>query len=257
MKIGVAQTRPVKGDIEANIRAHRQLISLAVEQGAELLVFPELSITGYEPELAKELVTTAGDSRFDVFEQLSDAHHMIIGIGVPVTAGSGIQVVAGNDIPVAGNGIQIGLVLFQPDQPRITYAKQYLHADELPYFVNGREQVFLTAGQEKIALSICYELSVPEHATRAHAGGATVYLSSVAKTAVGAAKAAETLSRTAAAYGMWVLMASCVGHCDNFDCGGRTSVWDTEGRLLAQLNDIDEGILVLDTGTGAIVEKML
>lgn len=242
MKIGVAQTRPVKGEIDRNIAAHRRLISLAVEQRAEMLVFPELSITGYEPALAKDLATTAADGRFDVFQQLSDGHHMTIGIGVPVPDGVGVQ---------------IGLVLFQPHRSRVTYAKQYLHSDELPYFVKGKEQLLLTMGKERIAPSICYELSVPAHAAGAYDGGATIYLSSVAKAAAGATKAADTLAETARTYSMWVLMANCIGRCDKDDCGGNSSVWDREGRLLAQLNDIDEGILLLDTDTGVVIEKML
>jgi predicted amidohydrolase len=242
MKIGVAQTRPVRGDIDRNIGAHRQLISLAVEQGAEMLVFPELSITGYEPELAKGLATTAADSRFGIFQQLSDRHEITLGIGVPVMNGSGIQ---------------IGLVFFQPERESITYAKQYLHPDELPYFVEGRGQVFFTRGNEKIAPSICYELSVPAHAAGASSGGSTVYLSSVAKTAAGAVKAAEILAETARIYSMWVLVANCIGLCDKDDCGGKSSVWNREGRLLTQLNDIDEGILVLDTDTGTVIEKIL
>ena len=47
MKIGVVQTRPVKGDIAANLADHQRWASLAVERGVGLLVFPELSITGY------------------------------------------------------------------------------------------------------------------------------------------------------------------------------------------------------------------
>ena len=57
MKIALVQARPVKGDIEANIAAHKRLIGLAVLNGADMIIFPELSITGYEPELANELAT--------------------------------------------------------------------------------------------------------------------------------------------------------------------------------------------------------
>jgi len=57
MKICVAQTRPVKGDIQSNIENHKKFIDLAVSGGADTIIFPELSLTGYEPELAKELAT--------------------------------------------------------------------------------------------------------------------------------------------------------------------------------------------------------
>ena len=72
MKIAVAQTRPVKGDIKANIEHHKKMINLAISHGADMIIFPELSITGYEPELAKELATNQDDSRFDELQQISD-----------------------------------------------------------------------------------------------------------------------------------------------------------------------------------------
>jgi predicted amidohydrolase len=242
MKIGVAQTRPIKGDISANIIQHKQLIALAVGQGADILVFPELSITGYEPELARELATTPDDSRFDDFQLISNESKVIIGIGVPLQSEAGVL---------------IGLVIFESNKPRRVYAKQFLHADEVPYFVPGDGQVFLSMDETKIAFSICYELSVPEHAAYAHEQEATVYLSSVAKTAVGATRAIETLRGIAEQYGMAVLMSSCIGPCDNFDAGGRSAVIDNQGKLLAQLNDTHEGLLIFDTDTSAIIEKVL
>ncbi len=54
MKICVAQARPVKGDIPSNIDNHKKLIDLAILNGADTIIFPELSITGFEPELSKE-----------------------------------------------------------------------------------------------------------------------------------------------------------------------------------------------------------
>lgn len=57
MKICVAQTRPVKGNIEQNIISHKELLSIAIEHNAAMIIFPELSITGYEPNLAAGLAT--------------------------------------------------------------------------------------------------------------------------------------------------------------------------------------------------------
>ena len=41
MKLCVAQTRPVKGDISANITHHKKLIDLAIGMGADTIIFPE------------------------------------------------------------------------------------------------------------------------------------------------------------------------------------------------------------------------
>ena len=240
MKICVAQTRSVKGDTRRNIDNHKKIIDLAVSNGAGVIIFPELSLTGYEPGLAKELATTPGDPRFDDFQKISDHKQITIGVGMPVKSNTSIL---------------ISMIIFQPRTARQTYSKQYLHPDEYPYFINGQGQVFLMENREKIALAICYELSVPEHAANAHKNEAQIYVASVAKTAEGVKKAIATLSGIASKYAMTVLMANCIGECDGDECGGKSSAWNKQGLLLGQLNDKEEGILIIDTGTGELVEK--
>ena len=234
MKICVAQTRPVKGDIHRNIAQHKKLIDLAVVNKADTIVFPELSITGYEPELAQELATHLEDSRFDDFQEISDVHQLTIGVGMPIK----------ND-----NGISIGMILCQPNQARQLYAKKYLHADEEPFFISGQSTVSFIGNKNNIALAICYELSVPEHSANAYKSGAEIYLTSVAKTAEGVEKAAKSLSDLAKNYSMTVLMSNCIGHCDNFVSAGKTAIWDNQGTLVGQLDDKQEGILMFDTNT--------
>jgi predicted amidohydrolase len=236
MRIGVAQTRPFKGDVLRNIETHLRLIELAGRAQADMIVFPELSITGYEPELAAVLSTTAEDVRLDIFETLSERYSMTIGVGIPETDKAGVRITE---------------VIFQPGRPRQTYSKQYLHSDEEPYFICGREAGFLRGG--RIALAICYELSVPAHSEQARQGGAEVYLVSVAKTRAGMERAAETLAGIAQRYSMTVLVSNCVGHCDNFDCGGGSAAWNREGVKLGELDGLAEGILVLDTETGEVI----
>ena len=51
MRICVAQSKPIKEDIVANIEQHKKFIHLAIYSKADVIVFPELSITGYEPTL--------------------------------------------------------------------------------------------------------------------------------------------------------------------------------------------------------------
>ena len=47
LKVGLAQINPRLGAIQANLQLHLQTIEEAADQGVELLVFPELSLTGY------------------------------------------------------------------------------------------------------------------------------------------------------------------------------------------------------------------
>jgi predicted amidohydrolase/GNAT superfamily N-acetyltransferase len=232
MKIAVAQLRPFKGDVPKNIEKHRSLISLAVDRGADLIVFPELSVTGYEPALADRLAMNAGDKALETFREISDLGNVTICVGVPLRVASGVE---------------IGMVIFQPLKPPFTYSKRYLHSDELPYFTNGGRQEFLQHQAIKIAPAICYESLLEEHAKEAAAHGAGVYLASVAKSARGLAKAFLHYPEIAGRYSMFVVMSNSTGPSDNFVSAGQSSVWNREGKLLCRMGEHEEGIIVLDT----------
>lgn len=240
MKICAAQTRPITGDIPSNIAGHKRLLDLAVSGGAELVIFPELSLTGYEPRLARELATEPDDGRLEEFQRISDARLLTIGVGLPLRNGAGVS---------------IGTVIFQPRRARQVYAKRYLDSDEEPFFVGGRSFVGLLGGGAKIALAICYELSVSEHAEDAFKRGAKIYFASAAKSAAQVEKASRRLSEIAREYSVTALMSNCVGRCDNFESAGGSAAWDDKGLLLGQLNDADEGILIVDTDTQEVFEK--
>jgi predicted amidohydrolase len=240
MKICIAQTRAVKGDIKANLANHKKSIELAAAHGAKMIIFPELSLTGYEPDLANTLATNKDDERFNELQQVSDEKNIVIGAGIPVRS---------------DKGVQIGMILFRPFQSRQTYFKQYLHPDEEPYFMKGPPQKVLDGVNDHIALAICYEISVPEHTQRAYENGAKIYVASVAKTAGGMEKAFGTLAATAKKYSMVVLVSNCVGECEGKEAGGRSAIWNDKGILLEQLNDKDEGIIIFDTSTQEISKE--
>jgi predicted amidohydrolase len=242
MKISVAQTRPIKGNISDNIDKHKRLIDLATSFKTTVIFFPELSLTSYEPELAKELAINQADARLDDFQEISDTTKITIGLGAPTKTKTGIQ---------------ISMIIFQPDKPRQTYAKQLLHSDELPYFENGNQQIILTVDNAKIAPAICYESLQPEHADQASKLGADIYVASVAKSQNGVNKAMMHYPEVARNYSMPVLMSNCVGFCDNFMSVGLSSVWTKQGKLVGQLDDKNEGLLIFDTVTEEVTRQIL
>src|SRR5262245_28957477 len=134
MRICVAQLRPIAGDIEANVGKHDVLLALALSQNAHLVCFPELSLTGYEPKLATHLATTYDDPRLDIFQKIADSESVYIAVGLPT---------------ISERGTRIGMVVFQPMRPGVSYAKQQLHADELPYFVEGDHQLVLDVANHR------------------------------------------------------------------------------------------------------------
>ncbi|HSJ68571.1 MAG TPA: carbon-nitrogen hydrolase family protein [Anditalea sp.] len=242
MKICVIQNKPIIGDIPQNIDNHLELIKLSLPHSPELIVFPELSITGYDYEAAQNLATDLNDSRFAIFQNWSDLNSVIIGIGVPIK----------DDKKTC-----ISMILFQPNKPRHLYSKKYLHPDEEPYFSPGKTTVGLIGKDLKVALAICYEISVLAHVKNVNKCGAKVYLASVAKFENGIDKALNRLSDIGNEYSMVVLMANSVGKCGENICAGRSSIWDNNGLLLGQLNSTKEGILFIDTETKRVVTKVL
>ncbi|MEW5856235.1 MAG: carbon-nitrogen hydrolase family protein [Cyanobacteriota bacterium] len=242
MKICVAQTKPIKGDIQSNIDNHKKLIELAVFNEADIVIPPELSLTGYEPELSKELATNKDDSRFGDFQMIADTKQITIGVGVPTK----------NNI-----GICISMILFQPNKARQMYSKKYLHSDEEEFFISGQNYTGIIDNKTTIALAICYELSVPEHSENAFKSGAKFYIASVAKLVDQVDKAIETLSNIATKYSMTVFMSNCVGKSEGMKCGGRTSIWNDKGLLLGQLDDTHEGIIIIDTDTQELIKKTI
>jgi predicted amidohydrolase len=234
MKICIAQTNAITGDIPANIEIHRQLISKAIEKQADVIIFPELSLTGYEPSLAKKLATTPDDTRLAIFQTISNSNKIVIGVGLPTKT---------------EKGICITMVIFQPGKERITYSKKYLHSDEDEFFVSGKNFPSLIINEVNISLAICYEISVPQHTADAFKNGPGIYLASVAKSLNGIDKALKTLAEIACKYKVPVLMSNCVGVADGMVCAGRSSILNDKGNVIAQLGDANEAIIVWDSET--------
>jgi predicted amidohydrolase len=240
MLLAAAQLRSDAGNVESNIAKHLALIEVAVDRGADLVFFPELSLTGYEPKLAMALAADLNDRRFDVFQACADAGDVAIGVGFPGRS---------------AEGIRITMAVFQPKTARLAYAKQQLHADEMPFFVQGSGQLILNAGSHVFAPAICYESLQDSHASVAAALGANVYLASVAKPKRNVLRANEHYAAVAKRHSMAVLMANSVGPSDDFVSAGQSAVWNASGELLASMDDTSEGLVTFDAsmGVGSVV----
>ena len=234
MKLCAVQYASVTGDVESNVARHVEFVELAASHGAELIFFPELSLTGYEPTLAKGLATHEEDPRLDVFQRLSDTHGIVIGAGLAL---------------VTSRKPRIGMVVFQPQTGRHAYAKQRLHEDELPYFSPGERPMLIETREHRLALAICYESLQPDHAATAASLGADVYLASVAKQPQGMDEAYAYYATFAREHAMTILLANCVGPCDGDTGGGRSAAWNDRGSYVAALDGLQEAILMLDTAT--------
>lgn len=77
LRIAAGQFAPVRGCLEENMRHHEILVASAALSGVSLIIFPKLSLTGYEPELAEKLAL-AEESCLGPLQALSDQYGMTI-----------------------------------------------------------------------------------------------------------------------------------------------------------------------------------
>ena len=228
--------------MQDNVTRHMALVDLGVRLGANLVVFPELSLTGYEPARAAELSRFSNDSCLEGFQQLCDQNDVSIGVGFPLRT---------EGLP------RISALLFRPNSTPLIYSKRYLHPDEEPYFDSGTVADSTIHSSPKVALAICYELSVPQHAQMAFDAGATAYIASVAKTARGIEDASQQLSDIARQNSALVMLSNCLGVHDGVECVGHSSAWDRKGKLLARLDSESDGVIVVDHDTGYVLTDSL
>ncbi|WP_371195113.1 carbon-nitrogen hydrolase family protein [Glaciecola sp. SC05] len=240
MKICIVQISPQKGNVSANIDSHLAAIRSAVVLGIDVIIFPELSITGFEPALAKQLVQNPHSASFDCFEELAEEHEITIGIGIPTQSDTGLN---------------ISMLIFQPSKHRQVYSKTILHSDELPYFVCGDSEPVIQVRGQKLGIGICYETLQNERFLQSVNLGAKAFIASVAKPQNGIHKANSLFASFSKKCSIPILMANSIGYCDNFLSAGQSTVWNSKGKVIGQLNDVSSGLLIYDTETETVLKQ--
>ncbi|PQA92362.1 hypothetical protein B0A69_15050 [Chryseobacterium shigense] len=242
MKIAAAQIKPVKGDILKNIENHTRLIEAAVYKNVDFIIFPELSITDYEPKLAEPLSIDYENETLEVFQKLADENNISITVGMPTKS---------------EDQLLISSIIFQPKKRREVYSKRHLFPTETAVFSKGNTFCQLEILQNKISLAICYDLSDPLHSQEAYQAGSNIYTASVLNSFNGIDEDISKLSTIAEKYHMHVVMSNFIGESGGYECAGKSSVWNNDGSLLGQLNSEDEGILILDTENNLVEKKYI
>ncbi len=243
MILASAQTEPKQGDIDSNLIDHYNLIDLASKNQVDLILFPEMSITGYEREKAKDLAFTATDSRLNRLRLLSVDKKMILIVGAPI---------------LITNDLYIGAFILKPDNSISIYTKQFLHNGEDVFFKSSFDyNPIIKLKNELISLSICADIDNPQHVENAKKYGATIYLASIFFTPNGISNAYKTLSDYANLYRMKVLMSNFCGQSWGLASGGQSGFWDKNGKLIANLNDTDPGLLIIENTNNVWTGKII
>lgn len=216
LNLAVAQPPCVSYDVEANAREHAAAIRAA---GARVVVFPELSLTGYEldaPAIGME------DLRLAPIVEACAATGSLALVGIPVNGDGGKPHIA--MAAVDGTGATVA------------YRKMCLHSTESDRFAPGAEPAVLEVDGWRLGLAICRDTRFPEHVSDTVARGIDVYVAAVLDHAKDAAVMPERARRAATLHGVSVAVSSFAGSTGGgFDhAAGRSAIWDSDGLVVAQ-----------------------
>lgn len=242
MRICVAQTSPTRGDIPANVDEHLRLVELAGARQASLVLFPELSLTGYEIELARECAMTERDPRLAPLVDAAASHSLTIVAGAPVRLGPALHIAA---------------FVIDPDGAIALYTKRHLGAfgesarqdgsvppPEASVFQPGVLDPSLAVGDVPAALAICADTGHASHVERAVHHGAKAYLASMFVIRSEYEADAERLGRYARQHELVVALANYGAPTGGLAAAGRSAIWSAAGERLVELPSGGSGIAV-------------
>ncbi|GAA5900206.1 hypothetical protein JCM6882_002274 [Rhodosporidiobolus microsporus] len=264
-----AQLSTVQASLAPNLASHLRFIRLAGERGVHLVVFPELSLTGYELPRARELAfAPAGDARLDPLVDACKEAGVTAVVGAPVLVPS----------PSSAKGdakLHIASFIFTPDgAPPALYTKQHLDNEDPPFSpgIGGPLLHFSPSPaasstpsssssspspdpqpprDELIALAICADTSRPAHPSLAASLNASLYCASSCISQRGYATDTGRLASYAAEHGgMAVLLANHAAPTGGLESRGGSAVWDGERRVVQGKREGREELVIVRRGGG-------
>lgn len=231
-------------DIQVNVATAAELVRRAADAGAELLVLPELFLTGYElPGIVADPAAYAldgTDPRLDPLAAACADTRTAVVVSAPARSRESLSISA--------------VVLGRDGGPVGRYDKQHLvDAEREVGFRGGTSGCTLTVDGWRLGLGICRDFSFPEHARAAALDGCHGYLASVL---LGRDKGA----RQRAAFGparaldnaCFVVLANHSGPSGPYHGCAGSAVWGPDGTLLADAGTADPGIAVATLDPAAL-----
>jgi predicted amidohydrolase len=231
LTLAVAQPRCVPYDVAANALIHAETVLGA---GVRVVVFPELSLTGYELD-APTL----------------DVHDPVLLPLIAACAETGSVALAGAPVRGLGHRPNIAMLAVTGEGATVAYRKLWLGSSETERFSGGDAPAVLDIDGLRLGLAICKDTGVRRHATDTTALGIDAY---VAGTLMADSEADIQNDRgwqLARDHGVWVAFASFAGATgDGYDRAcGRSGIWAPGGGLEAQAGP-EVGAVVTATMTG-------
>src|SRR6188768_574741 len=248
MRLALAQINTTVGDLDGNRARILERLEQARMAGADLVLFPELAITGYPPEdllLRPGFVRAAEES----LREIARATHGIVAlVGTPHfdrDLFNACAVCAGGEV-------------------KTLYRKRFLPNygvfDEDRYFAPGRELVLLRLGEVLIGPTICEDIwqPGPPATDLALAGAQLVANVSASPFHVGKDREREEMLRVRARdNSCFIALCNAVGGQDELIFDGHSVVLDDEGEVLARAPGFEEALLVVDVEPEAVIGRRL
>jgi NAD+ synthase (glutamine-hydrolysing) len=231
LRVALAQIDPTVGDIRGNARKIAERTSAAREQGAALVVFPELTISGYPPEDLL-LKTSFLDQVSEALEDLAAQTRGIVAlVGFPEQADD-----VYNSAAVLADG-EVAAVY------RKMYLPNYGVFDEQRYFQSGSEAGIFELNGIPIGVSICEDIwePGPPAMTEALAGAQVIVNLSASPYRAGYGHARERMLVQRAVDNLAaVVFVNTVGGQDELVFDGHSLAIDQDGRVLARCPQFEE-----------------
>ena len=255
MKIALCQINARIGDIARNEARHAEAIARAAAAGAQLAVFPEMSLLGYPP---RDLV-----DRHGVAEACLAAAERLARV-VP----AGMTALVGIPIRAERRPLANALAILREGRIEGFARKQLLPTydvfDEDRHFEPGTRSTVVEHAGARVAALLCEDLwqAGDVGACRTYAGdpvadavaqGARILAVASASPFIAGKDAvhAEMLARRARASGAWVVSVNAVGGQDDLVFDGGSRVVAPDGRIVAACSRFREDIVVFDTANPA------
>jgi predicted amidohydrolase len=243
-KIAAAQIPSVRGDVSANLSAHEEAIRTAATRAVSLVVFPELSLTGYELDLAAPLAFSPHDDRLSGLRGEAQRHQLTLVVGAPIRTTA--------DKPA------IGAFVMTPEGDLLTYLKMHLGSSERDYCSAGVEPLTVNIADQRIGLAICADSSRQSHARAYTELGAQVYAAGVFLTDEWYVTDAPRLQTFAQDFQMLTVMANQGASTGTYRSVGKSAIWEPGGALLVQTDGVEKVLVTAvkdaDGWNGEIVE---
>jgi NAD+ synthase (glutamine-hydrolysing) len=248
MRLALAQINTVVGDLDGN----RELILARLDEArraeADLVLFPELAVTGYPPEdllLRPGFVAAAARSLEEIAAHARD-------------------IVALVGYPHLGNDLYNACAVCADGGVRAIYRKRFLPNygvfDEDRYFAPGRDLVLLELGGTLVGVTICEDLWQPgPPATDLALAGAELLVNvSASPFHVGKEVEREEMFVTRARdNACFIAFCNAVGGQDELIFDGHSCVLDDEGAVVARAAGFEEQLLVVDFEPKVVIGRRL